>query len=105
MHFQLKNTTFSYASPLDPRIIFLFSEANVTMCIGIFHTYTTVIWMHCGIEQIVSHNASILSSFQSYNALICNILIFGIHHIAFGYDFCQFSINIQPDSITKKVSK
>ena len=54
MHFQLKNTTFSYASPLDPRIIFLFSEANVTMCIGIFHTYTTVIWMHCGIEQIVS---------------------------------------------------
>ena len=58
------------------------------------------LWFVCimGLKNIVSHNASILSSFQSYNAPICNILIY---HIAFGYDFHQFSINLWPDSVTK----
>ena len=37
-----------------------------------------------GMTQMYHNNASILPSFQSYNALICNILIFGI---IFDYDF------------------
>ena len=44
-------------------------------------------------------NASILPSFQYFNALICNILIFGI---IFDYDFLQFSINLWPESVTKR---
>ena len=55
------------------------------MCIG----PVSVISMHDGIfeKKIVSHNASILPSFQYLNALICNILIFGV---IFDYDFLQF---------------
>ena len=45
-----------------------------------------------------SHNVSILPSFQYFNALICNILIFGI---IFDYDF-QFSINLWPESVTNR---
>ena len=59
--------------------------------------------VHMGLHEIEkkneSHNASILPSFQSYNALICNILIFGI---IFDYDFCQFLINIWRESGTKR---
>ena len=37
------------------------------------------LWFGCigGLKTIVSHNASTLPSFQSYDAPICNILIFG----------------------------
>ena len=73
-------------------------STSFTMCIG----PATVISMHDGIlkKKKVSHNASILPSFQYFNALICNILIFGI---IFEYDFLQFSINlIWPESVKKR---
>ena len=60
---------------------------------------------HCDFDALwdlkkkVSHNASILPSFQYFNALICNILIFVI---IFDYDFLQFSINLWPESVTKR---
>ena len=50
-------------------------------------------------NSIPTHTASILPSFQCFNALICNILIFGI---IFDYDFLQFSINLWPESVTKR---
>ena len=62
----------------------------------------TVISMHHGVFQKkknVSHNASILSSFQYFNVLICIILIFGI---IFDYDFLQFLINLWPECVTKR---
>ena len=52
---------------------------------------------HCDFE--VSHNAYILPSFQHFNAISCNILIFGI---IFNYDCFQFSINLWPESVTKR---
>ena len=72
-------------------------STSFTMCIG----PATVISMPYGIFflNIVSQNASILPSFQYFNALICNILIFGI---IFDYDFLQFSINLWPESVTKR---
>ena len=79
-------------------------RTSFTTCIG----HATVIPMHHGIleekkkrkRKIVSHNASFLPSFQYLNALICNILIFGI---IFDYDFLQVSINLLwPVSVTKR---
>ena len=60
-------------------------STSFTICVG----PASVISMHDGIfeKKKVSHNASILPSFQYFNALICNILIFGI---IFNYDFLQF---------------
>ena len=80
-----------------------FRSTSFTMYIG----SATVISMHDGIlkkkekkkKKVVSHNASILPSFQYFNALICNIFIFGI---IFDYDFLQFSINLWPESVTKR---
>ena len=40
-----------------------------------------------------------MPSFQYFNALICNILTFGI---IFDYDFLHFSINLWPDGVTKR---
>ena len=56
-----------------------------TMCIG----PASVISMYDGIfeKKKVSHNASILPSFQYFNVLICKILIFGV---IVDYDFLQF---------------
>ena len=57
------------------------------MCIG----PASVISMYDGIfekkNSIPQSIASILPSFQYFNALICNILIFGV---IFDYDFLQF---------------
>ena len=50
------------------------------------------------LKKKVSHNASILPSFQYFYALFCNILTFGIN---FHYEFLQFSINLWPECYTK----
>ena len=73
------------ASPLGPRIIFLFLASAI---VSGFSFIPLWFWCIGGLKTIVSYNTSTLPSFfQSYDAPICNVLIFGINHIVFGYDF------------------
>ena len=101
MHFQLRKYKIFLckgvlppcnqgASPLDPHALrgfdeYQFHHVHSRVCIALsYHCDFDASWAW---KKIVSHNTSILPSFQSYNALICNILIFGI---IFDYDYHQF---------------
>ena len=76
-------------------------------CVLGFFIYTTVIWVHRRIENNCIPPCIYFALFLILWSLICNILIFGINHIAFGYDFIFlfFDLYNMGWQCYKKVSK